>query len=507
MRLAKYSSILTGSFAAAALMSLLAWQFLAARHATILESSGEAVQEYIAKAGGDRRLVLDGVNPELLLSEMALPRTHLYRYSDIEALKRLADHCQSFPSPPPELRKAVQYHQGVCDGVVLPEDSFFDSGPTMHPAGISFALMALQKNDQLSNAVWVKNREKQFHIRELSKIPTTVQLSEPFQSLRFLDESAIKSLEYGFVTILDHKKVLIQDLAKSQQMEFMIFERRDWDRYFSLRGTRPVNFSNTSHCGMTRYDLCLEQSPLIGYLTWLCTIFSGLTLLLMTARWYEMRRMIGIRAAEELQNRKTMISILSHELRTPVASIGLNIEVLRREFSRFSDDMQDAVLRLFADANRLQRIIRGSEDFLRASTSQDTSATPKTSVSLGTILDQMRDHYQFSLRRTDGREFTVSGTREWVEICIRNILENASRHGKGEVKVSVTEESGSVVVEISDSGEWVDKGADALKPFQRSEMSQGMGLGLYVTRELMRQMDGDLIIQTNPTRVRLQWPI
>jgi signal transduction histidine kinase len=505
MRFAKTAPILTWIFATAALLCLTAWGWLTARHATILESPAEVIQDFVGSAILKRRIGLGGIHSELLMAESVLPRTHLYRYVDIEALKKLADQCQSFPNPPSSLSKAVHYHQGVCDGVSVPGETFFNSGPLMHPAGVSFAYLVWQNNSSGLDSSWLKNREAQFHLRELSKLPLATELSEPFQTLRLLNESAIKALEYGLATILDHQMVLIQDLAKSEEIVFMVFDRSEWDWYFLLRGTRPENFSSIARCGLTRYDLCIEQAPLLRYLGWLSILFLVSAFLLMLTRWFELRQRLRLKKMEELENRRTMVSILSHELRTPVASIGLNVEVLRRSFDQLSEETQDAVLRIFSDANRLQRIIRGSEDFLRASTVQIESKTQWSLVSISQILEQMRDVIQFKINAVDGNSLDVLGTREWVEICIRNVLENASRHGRGEITVSAGGADDSVFVEISDEGVWLGGDTGVRQPFQRSDASQGMGLGLYVTHELMHLMGGNMVIQTNPTRVRLEW--
>jgi signal transduction histidine kinase len=91
-----------------------------------------------------------------------------------------------------------------------------------------------------------------------------------------------------------------------------------------------------------------------------------------------------------------------------------------------------------------------------------------------------------------------------IEQVIVNLLTNALRYGGGQpVEVSVHHGDGRVRIDVRDRGRGIDA-ADAeriFEPFERGARNgepKGLGLGLYISRQLARSHDGELSVQSTP---------
>jgi signal transduction histidine kinase len=100
----------------------------------------------------------------------------------------------------------------------------------------------------------------------------------------------------------------------------------------------------------------------------------------------------------------------------------------------------------------------------------------------------------------DGPAAEVDGDPGLIAVLLRNLVDNAVRHGGGEVRVSLRQEAGAVVLEVADDGPGV---ADVALPqlgrrFYRAPDSRGIGSGLglsIVTR--IAQLHGATIAYAN----------
>ena len=89
---------------------------------------------------------------------------------------------------------------------------------------------------------------------------------------------------------------------------------------------------------------------------------------------------------------------------------------------------------------------------------------------------------------------TVRGDPRLLRQLVRNLLENARRHGKPPVSVRLARAAGEAVLRVSDAGPGVPvaERERVFEPFyRRSSSSDGAGLGLSLVRQIARQHGGD----------------
>lgn len=97
-----------------------------------------------------------------------------------------------------------------------------------------------------------------------------------------------------------------------------------------------------------------------------------------------------------------------------------------------------------------------------------------------------------------GGPVRVSGDPARVRQILRNLISNALRYGGDELRVSVSSDESAGYVTVTDKGPGVpaEDQAAIFEPYQRAHNAPGvtasMGLGLTISRQLARLMDGDV---------------
>ena len=213
-------------------------------------------------------------------------------------------------------------------------------------------------------------------------------------------------------------------------------------------------------------------------------------------------------AESAVRAREEFLSIASHELRTPVASLKGSVQLLRRRRTRGEVDFErfDRMLEIIeATADRLTALVNQLLDVSRIQTRHlDLSAEPlDLAAALRESVERARmhlgDRHTFTLA-LDGTQSSIWGDPGRLDQVWSNVLENAvkySPHG-GEVQVSLrsTDDNG-FEVGVQDSGIGLPAGSQdtVFQPFSRAANATaghfaGMGLGLYICRNIIERHGG-----------------
>jgi signal transduction histidine kinase len=190
------------------------------------------------------------------------------------------------------------------------------------------------------------------------------------------------------------------------------------------------------------------------------------------------------RIQELVRSHKMLLANCSHELRTPLARIRMGIELAQGE----SDARHREELR--RDIAELDGLI---DEILLASR-LDTLKAPEhgEDVELLALAAEEAARYDNAV---EGTPVLVHGDPTLLRRMIRNLLDNASRHGGG-APVEVTVAGGKVdaVLTVSDRGPGVPdtEREKIFQPFYRAAGGGGSGLGLSLVRQIARAHGGDV---------------
>lgn len=198
---------------------------------------------------------------------------------------------------------------------------------------------------------------------------------------------------------------------------------------------------------------------------------------------------------------RRFVADASHELRTPIAIIRGNLDIIRQPWS--DDSEREESLRIIDDeVCRMQRLL---DDMLALARSDSPARRPFQPLELSSLLAEAIA----KARSLGSRRITVScSTALWVlgdpdalEQALLNVMRNAVQHTvpDGEISVSCSAEREHARIEISDDGPGL-KPEDAERVFDRfyrasgprPSDSGGSGLGLSITRRLLEQHSGSI---------------
>ncbi|MHB1007420.1 MAG: sensor histidine kinase [Chloroflexota bacterium] len=238
------------------------------------------------------------------------------------------------------------------------------------------------------------------------------------------------------------------------------------------------------------------------------------------------------RAEAEAQARQEFVGIVSHELKTPVAVIQAYTDLLLRRAERTGGDANvDVVRRIAEQAERmlglidemldLQRLEGGlfalehSQFDLIAVARRTVEATQATTTHVQLALvagtpSTEGDNGRIDPARQDG-PIVVSADRRRVEEVLQNLLDNAVKFspegGRIEVSVRLAPAPGGnkAIVAVVDQGPGIEPGEQPRvfeRFYQGGDRLQrghvGLGLGLYISREIVRRHGGEMWLESAP---------
>jgi two-component system, OmpR family, sensor kinase len=216
--------------------------------------------------------------------------------------------------------------------------------------------------------------------------------------------------------------------------------------------------------------------------------------------------------------RKDFIATASHELRTPIFSLGGFVELLqdedlddetRREFLETMTEQVDRLQKLSVDLLDLSRIDSGSIELNQERV--DLSELARTIV--GEFTPAVTAHGTELKVHLPTDEVSARCDRERVAQIMRILLDNALRHTPDGTRVTVSAEhnNGAAEFTVADSGPGLGDGASSrvFQPFHTGDAARGAGLGLAIAKELAERMDGRIVLLSRPgkTVFTLELPV
>ena len=216
--------------------------------------------------------------------------------------------------------------------------------------------------------------------------------------------------------------------------------------------------------------------------------------------------------------RREFIANASHELRTPIFSLGGFVELLQDE------DIDDETRREFLDtmAEQVERLQKLAVDLLDLSRLDAGSvAFEREGVDLAVLAGEIAGEFRPAVAQREAElelelpEGPVGAVcdRERVAQIMRILLDNALRHTPQGTHVTVTaaRDNGHAAFAVSDSGPGVPEAAreQLFERFYTGDKTSGSGLGLAIARELAGRMDGRIAIASRPgeTTFSLELPV
>lgn len=219
------------------------------------------------------------------------------------------------------------------------------------------------------------------------------------------------------------------------------------------------------------------------------------------------RDITRFRQADELKN--TFISIISHELKTPVALIKGYASTLRREDVRWDDAIiQDSLQVIEEETDRLTELIQNLLDASRLQA--DGVALNRTDINLPDLAERIAERFKtqtstHQIQTAFQQGFPVVYADETrMEQVFSNLISNAIKYSAGgKICIEGRAAHDNVTISVSDEGKGIDP-QDVPYIFEKfyrapdtARSTKGAGLGLYLTRVIINAHHGRIWVDSN----------
>ncbi len=199
---------------------------------------------------------------------------------------------------------------------------------------------------------------------------------------------------------------------------------------------------------------------------------------------YEFDRMAK-RINRHLNQRSEMLSGISHDLRTPLTRLKLQLAMI---------DHKDTSQKMSKDIDEMEKMLNNYLQFAKTQAQEDSSL-----INLSNLFNEIKkDLNNKNLIFKDLQDFNLTGRTSALKRCFENIINNGLTYGKN-VYINFQKGSNGVIINIEDDGPGIseDQYKNVFKPFFRLDKSRnlnhsGVGLGMAIVEDIINSHGGNI---------------
>ena len=218
---------------------------------------------------------------------------------------------------------------------------------------------------------------------------------------------------------------------------------------------------------------------------------------------------VSMRKREKLSSLKSsLLSTVSHEMKTPLTSVSaLTENLLDDSIDLNREAVMEYIQDIRSENQRLQRLV---ENFLSYAKHEKKNSAKLYPYNLSDLLNDalLRLAVRYPIRAKDiessvSSDILILSDSDLTQVVLSNVIDNALKYSSSAIYISAKPTENNVVVSIQDFGEGIPHSAikTVFQQFYRVDNSlsrdtEGCGLGLYISRNMMRAMSGDIMIES-----------
>ena len=205
---------------------------------------------------------------------------------------------------------------------------------------------------------------------------------------------------------------------------------------------------------------------------------------------YEFERMRK-RIIRHLNQRSEMLSGISHDLRTPLTRIKLQLSFIKDQniAKKLSDDVQD-----------MEKMLN---EYLQFASTRSVEKTEKFDIT-DLIENTIKKYENKNITLELANAVYINGRKNLIERCLNNLIDNSIKYSKS-TNIQLTKGNNNLTIIIDDDGPGIPKNEykNVFKPFykidkSRSDSKSSVGLGMSIASDIVRSHGGNIILDKSP---------
>jgi hypothetical protein len=390
-----------------------------------------------------------------------------------------------------------------CKRITKLPDGFFEYTPLVHETGVSYAFMAfLTGREPFNRTEWVKRHLNFFHALELKKLPAET-LDGHFKYLSVLSKDDLDSIGTRKLNLIT-KDYYLRRIEKNNNLSFLVYSRSHFENFIKEKSYFIRPYKNTEKCFYSNSGVCWEKNSgsiteILKNSSMFIFISSIVVLLLIAVILYNK---IKTQKFEE-ERKKHALRVLTHELRTPIANLLLQVESINKHSDQLPNSILEDFLKIEGEVYRLKRLAEKSSAYLQSQENDSLmNLNYKEVSSINKLVEEMVNSYGYGevIFEPIVQDQSFCLDIYWFNICVRNLIENAFKYGKPPVKVKLGMLKNYLKLDIIDSGSLEYSTLEEILKSRRSTgHNEGLGMGLTIVKKIIQEMGGQLTYSNQPT--------
>ena len=194
------------------------------------------------------------------------------------------------------------------------------------------------------------------------------------------------------------------------------------------------------------------------------------------------------RIVRHLNQRSEMLSGISHDLRTPLTRMKLQVAFIKDK---------DLSNKLAEDINEMEKMLNEYLQFTSSSYSEKDEE-----FNLSELIDGIVKKYNTkSISTNIKKNIFVNGRKNLIKRCINNLIDNAIKYGE-KINIELNKNNNNLFIKIEDDGPGIPESEynNVFKPFYkidkgRADSKSSVGLGLSIASDIIRSHGGNIVLE------------
>ena len=191
------------------------------------------------------------------------------------------------------------------------------------------------------------------------------------------------------------------------------------------------------------------------------------------------------RILRHLNQRSEMLSGISHDLRTPLTRIKLQLAMIKDA---------DLSKKMSSDVDEMEKMLNEYLQFASSGAEGNTET-----FNLSELIENIIKKYENSnIVKDFSSNVYFIGRKNLIQRCINNLIDNSIKYGE-KITVKIVKEKSNILILIDDDGPGIDESEyqNITKPFykidkSRSDYKSSVGLGLAIASDIIKSHGGDI---------------